>query len=93
MACAEAHRLLPFLRRRGWGIGQGWGWGEAPKVEDGREVTGPMWSKLGAVGQAGERWRSSKGRGNEGTRHRCLPEESRGSAAQDRLIRGSHTGR
>lgn len=25
-----------------------------------------MGSKLGAVGQAGERWRRSKGRGNEG---------------------------
>ena len=49
-------------------------------VEGGRDVMGPMRSKSGALGQAREK-RSSQGRGNEGTRHRCLPEGSRGSAA------------
>ena len=38
---------------------------------------GPMWSKPGALGQAGEKWRRSQGRGDKGTRHRCLPEGSK----------------
>ena len=50
---------------------------------------GPMWSKPGALGQAGEKWRRSQRRGDEGTRHRCLPEGSRGSAAQDSLTQGA----
>ena len=56
-------------------------------VEGGRDVMGPMRSRPGALGQAGEKWRRSQGRRDEGTRHRCLP---RGPEAL--LTPGSCTG-
>ena len=40
--------------------------GDDSGVEDSRDVTGPTWSKPGAVDKARERWRRSKR--NEGQR-------------------------